>query len=196
MAKRGAIIKRLPAVETLGCASVICSDKTGTLTKNQMTVLELRTPGGADRKTLLTLGALCGDAKATPGGGFTGDPTEAAIAAIAAQEGFLRGELEKSYPRKGEAPFDSSRKRMATCHTTPQGGCLIAVKGAPEAVLACCTHILGSNGPRPLTESERERIRRENQALAGAALRVLAVAQGERAQLPGRYTAGELEREL
>ena len=196
MAKRGAIIKRLPAVETLGCASVICSDKTGTLTKNQMTVLELRTPGGASRERLLTLGALCGDVKMDPRGGFTGDPTEAAIATIAAQEGFLRGELEQRYPRKGEAPFDSSRKRMATCHTDPAGGYLIAVKGAPEAVLACCTHILGANGPRPLTGGERERIRRENQALAGAALRVLAVAQGQRAQLPGRFTAEELEREL
>ena len=138
MAKRNAIIKRLPAVETLGCASVICSDKTGTLTKNQMTVLEVWTPSPGLRGQALALGTLCGDAKEGPGG-YVGDPTETAIAQMAAREGLEKAQLERDMPRQGEAPFDSVRKRMATCHSLPAGGTLIAVKGAPEAVLSTVT---------------------------------------------------------
>ena len=177
MAKRNAIIKRLPAVETLGCASVICSDKTGTLTKNQMTVLEVWTPSPGLRGQALALGTLCGDAKEGPGG-YVGDPTETAIAQMAAREGLEKAQLERDMPRQGEAPFDSVRKRMATCHSLPAGGTLIAVKGAPEAVLSRCTQVQGPQGPRPMTEADRRRILGVGSDLAAKALRVLAVGCG------------------
>lgn len=180
MAKYNSIIKKLPAVETLGCASVICSDKTGTLTQNKMTIVELWPREEAVRREVLTLGSLCNNALVTNEAGksitMTGDPTEKAFLELAHKDGIVKSKLEQDFPRQGEIPFDSERKRMSTLHPLANGTWCLAVKGAPEVVLRRCTRIRTGKGVAPLHSSERERIAQINSSMAGRALRVLAVA--------------------
>lgn len=180
MAKNQAIIKRLPAVETLGCASVICSDKTGTLTQNKMTIVEVWPSDEALCREVLTLGTLCNNAQVSREIGkeaiITGDPTEKAFIEVAYQEGILKSELERQMPRKAEVPFDSDRKRMSTLHQLQDGTWRMAVKGAPEVILRRCIAVRTSRGLATLQSADRERIAGINSRMAGRALRVLAVA--------------------
>ncbi len=173
MSKRNAIIRRLTAVETLGCAQIICSDKTGTLTQNKMTVVDFF---GENEKDLATAMALCCDAELADDGSVTGEPTEAALVVWANKLGLPKSALKAEFPRSGEAPFDSSRKMMSTVHVK-DGQFIQYTKGAPDVVLDRCTHYLKDGVPVPMTEEYRAEILKGNKAMADRALRVLACAK-------------------
>ena len=189
MAKRRAIVKKLPAVETLGCAGVVCSDKTGTLTQNRMTVTEVWTLEKGKRQEALTIAALCGDAVLSWRGRepvAAGDPTEAALTEAAAREGLDKNQLEAQYPRKGELPFDSQRKLMTTIHARPGGGFRVLVKGAPDVLAPRCR----------LSPEMLRWVNARNEGMADRALRVLGVACRELEFLPRELNSRTLEQEL
>ncbi len=221
MAKRNALVRRMPAVETLGCTTVICSDKTGTLTKGEMTArrlfvggrsIEVSGAGYAPTGTfdpppapddnavrlMLTGGLLCNDALLSDDAGrwlVRGDSTEGALVVLAAKAGLQQRETRLDAPRIAELPFSSERKRMTTVHRMPDGRHLAFVKGAPEVLLERCASAQGRDQQQPLTDATRAQILAANETMAKDALRVLAIAYKE-VGADVSHEEGTLERDL
>ena len=190
MSKRNAVIRKLTAVETLGCTQIICSDKTGTLTQNKMTVVERSSD---DEKLLATAMAVCADAKEGENGEAVGEPTECALVNDAISLGLT--DSINGYKRIGEAPFDSMRKMMSV--VVENGGHIVQfTKGAPDEVLKHCTHYLENGEELPMTEKVREKILAENKRMADKALRVLCAAKKEHKEKPVNTEPAELENDL
>ena len=192
MSKRNAIIRKLTAVETLGCAQIICSDKTGTLTQNKMTVVDSFCENA---ELLASAMSLCSDAELNSDGTVTGEPTEAALVEWAKKIGVSKIELKEKMPRSGEAPFDSGRKMMSSVH--PVGTKFVQyTKGAPDVVISLCTHCLKDGKAVPMTEEYREEILKANKGFADRALRVLACGTREWEREPDSYEPENLEKGL
>ncbi len=192
MSARNAVIRRLTAVETLGCTQVICSDKTGTLTQNKMTVVRAY---GADEELLSRGLALCSDSEVDDNGEVIGEPTENALVAFALTKNMNKRDLKVEYPRISEAPFDSMRKMMSTVHKSGESYVQFT-KGAPDEVLKRCTAIYTADGIRPLTDADRAAILAENKAMADEALRVLSAAMRTHSAPPEDVSPEALENEL
>jgi Ca2+-transporting ATPase len=224
MARRNAIVKRLPAVETMGCTTVICTDKTGTLTKNEMTARRLFLDGeevevsgsgyqpegeflSGNREVdpnsnpvlelAARIGVLCNDAALEEREGawtVRGDPTEGALLVLGRKAGLDLSRLQEEFPRVAELPFSSERKRMSTIHQGSDG-LLICLKGAPESLLVNSQNIFTSSGERPLTEADRQEITARAARMAGQALRVLGLAYRRLEAIP-ELDPGVAEKDL